>query len=445
MTDRPARRIGFVSTRLQGTDGVSLEAAKWATILERAGHVCHYFAGELDRPTERSRTALEASLRHPDIVAINGEVFAPGPWVVDQLDHPDRLWRRDFFSPYVRRPAVSRRIDELAEHLRGELERFCRDFDLELLIVENALSIPINLPLGVAISRFVLGAGIPVIAHHHDLPWERQRFALNTVEDVIAAAFPPRLPSVRHVVINSVQSQQLAWRTGLASVVIPNVMEFESPPPLPDAYGRRARHDIGVPEDRVLILQPTRIVQRKGIEHAIELTRRLGLPATLVISHAAGDEGTAYERRVHEFAHLLEVDVRFEAELVGPERATLPDGRSVYALADIYPHADLVTYPSSIEGFGNGFLEAVYHGRPIVVNRYSIYEIDIAPRGFRAVEFDSFISTETIEAAQRLLDDPRLVAEWAEINYRQGLRHFSFGVLERRLRALLDECMGATP
>ncbi len=101
-----------------------------------------------------------------------------------------------------------------------------------------------------------------------------------------------------------------------------------------------------------------------------------------------------------------------------------------------------MTYPSSIEGFGNGFLEAVYYRRPIVVNRYSIYEIDIAPHGFRAVEFDNYISRETVAAARRLLEDPALADEWTAINYTQGARHFSFTVLERRLRALLDECFG---
>jgi mannosylglucosylglycerate synthase len=60
--------------------------------------------------------------------------------------------------------------------------------------------------------------------------------------------------------------------------------------------------DLGLAPDQYLFLQPTRIIQRKGIEHAIELTRRLDLPAELVISHAAGDEGTEYERRVREFA-----------------------------------------------------------------------------------------------------------------------------------------------
>jgi hypothetical protein len=40
--------IGFVCTRLAGLDGVSLEAAKWAMVLERMGHRVFYCAGELE-------------------------------------------------------------------------------------------------------------------------------------------------------------------------------------------------------------------------------------------------------------------------------------------------------------------------------------------------------------------------------------------------------------
>jgi glycosyltransferase involved in cell wall biosynthesis len=222
-------------------------------------------------------------------------------------------------------------------------------------------------------------------------------------------------------------------------------MEFERPPTPPDAYARGARSDLGVASGELLILQPTRIIQRKGIEHAIELTRRLERPACLVISHAAGDEGTAYEERVRQFARLLEVHVRFEAEVVTTSRETLPDGRRTYTLDDVYPAADLVTYPSTIEGFGNAFLEAVYHRRPVVVNRYSIYEIDIAPKGFRAVEFDSFISRSTVESVRSLLDSPSVMAEWAETNYELARRHFSYRVLERRLGDILLECLGEEP
>jgi glycosyltransferase involved in cell wall biosynthesis len=443
MANHVARRLGFVSTRFAGTDGVSLETAKWVTVLERRGHECFWFAGELDTPADRSRLVAEAFYRHPAIDAITRAVFSPDVETITETvaEHP-ALARRDFYSPYVRPPRLNRHIDELKAHLKAGLYEFCAAFDLELLIVENALAIPLNLPLGLALTEFIAETGMPVIAHHHDLAWERQRFALNTVADIIAAAFPPRLPSIRHVVINTVQAQQLAWRTGLDSRVIPNVMDFDTPPPPLDDYARGARADLGVAADEALILQPTRIIGRKGIEHAIELTRRLGLPATLVISHASGDEGSEYEQRVREFAHLLDVHIRFEADLVGATRDLLPDGRRRYSLADVYPAADLVTYGSSVEGFGNGFLEAVYHRRPIVVNRYSIYEIDIEPKGFLAVEFDGYVSTDTIRDARHLIEHPDIAAEWAETNYALARRHFSFTVLDRRLDALLAECFG---
>ena len=46
--------IGFVSTRLAGTDGVSLESSKWADVFENNGYRCFWFAGEVDRESEKS-------------------------------------------------------------------------------------------------------------------------------------------------------------------------------------------------------------------------------------------------------------------------------------------------------------------------------------------------------------------------------------------------------
>jgi glycosyltransferase involved in cell wall biosynthesis len=343
---------------------------------------------------------------------------------------------------YIRPPSLSREVQTLRDHLKAELYAFARDFDLELLIVENASTIPLNLPLGLAVSEFIAETGFPTIAHHHDFHWERQRFLVNCVPDWLAAAFPPGHPAIRHVVLNSVQAQQLALRHGLTSHVIPNVMDFDDPPPPPDDYAATVRPDLGVRPDEILLLQPTRVIQRKGIEHAIEFARRLGRPARLVISHAAGDEGLEYEARVREFADLLDVDVSFESALVAEHRGTTADGRRVYSLGDVFPAADMVTYPSNIEGFGNGFLEAIYYRRPILVNNYSTYETDIKPKGFRVVWFDGYISEATLAHARYVLDHADEAAEWAEANYALARRYFSFSVLQRRLEGLLAECFG---
>jgi mannosylglucosylglycerate synthase len=441
----PSRRIGFISTRIAGTDGVSLETVKWADVLQRLGHECYYFCGVCDRPQEKSYIVAEAFYRHPTIDAINRVVYT-GTWgILPPGDHTPSEFEelhQDYFSVYIRPAWINKQVQELKDYFKEHLYKFAHRFRIEALIVENALTIPINLPLGLAITEFIAETGYPIIAHHHDFYWERQRFLNNSVRDYLAAAFPPSLPSIRHVVINSVQAHQLASRTGLSAIVVPNVMDFDSPPPPLDDYARSARADLGLAPDQYLILQPTRIIQRKGIEHAIELTRRLGLPAELVISQAAGDEGSDYEKRVREFAALLDVTVNFESAIVGAARGLTSDGRKIYALADIYPQADLVTYPSAREGFGNAFLEAVYYKRPLVVNNYSIFETDIKPKGFKVIEFDGYISDATLEHARHLLTHPQDAVEYTEYNYKLARRYYSFGMLERRLSFLLADCFG---
>lgn len=412
--------IGFVSTRFAGTDGVSLEAEKWATTLEYMGHTCFYFAGEADTPPEQSRVVPEAFFGHPEIDAVQQVAF----------------------SSRMRPPEVSRRVSQLKEYLKDELYAFVKDFEIDLLLVENALTIPMNIPLGMALTQFIVETCFPTIAHHHDFFWERKRFLTNCVWDYLNMSFPPNLPSIRHVVINSSGRHQLGLRTGLSSILIPNVMDFDNPPPPPDDYTNDLREALGIRPSEKFILQPTRVVQRKGIEHAIELLRSLEIDARLVISHASGDERDAYEQRVRDFAEMMGVPTAFVADIIHPERGRTDDGRKIYTLGDTYQKADLVTYPSTIEGFGNAFLEAIYYRKPIVVNSYSIYAIDIKPKGFQVIEFDGYITQDTVQQVCYLLEHPTLAEQMAETNYLFAKRYYSYGVLERGLQALIVDLFG---
>jgi len=184
------------------------------------------------------------------------------------------------------------------------------------------------------------------------------------------------------------------------------------------------------------------VVKRKGIEHAIELVSRLGRKARLVISHASGDDGYEYEARVADFAERMGVRAIFSSERFGENRGTTEDGKKIYSLSDAYPHADLVTYPSLIEGFGNAFLEALYYRKPIVVNNYAIYATDIRPKGFKVIEFDDYITERTIQDTLRILDDPVHQVELCSFNYALALRHFSYKVLRRQFQVLLANAFG---
>ena len=409
------RNIGIISTRIAGTDGVSLEIEKWAAVLEREGFTCFYFAGELDRPPERSYLVEEAHFTHPDVQDIYINCF----------------------DVEIRTRETTDKLHRIKNLLKDHLEKFVTQFKLGMLLIENALTIPLNLPLGVAMTEFIMETGIPTIAHHHDFYWERDRFTNNAVADYLSLAFPPNLPSIRHVVINSHAGAQLSLRTGISSIVCPNVMDFANPPAPPDDYTADVRQALGIDDDELLILQPTRVVQRKGIEHAIELVHRLGRKAKLVISHASGDEGYDYELRLREYSKLMEVDTLFVSDIINEHRGRTADGRKIYTLEDIYPHADLVTYPSTFEGFGNAFLEAIYFRKPVVVNNYSIYHKDIKPKGFQVIEIDGYVTEEAVQKTSWVLNDQRMRKRMVDHNYVLGQRYFSYEVLESQLKAFM--------
>lgn len=411
-------RIGFVSTRFNSTDGVSLETRKWAHVLEGLGQSTYYFAGQSDQPQQVSFVVPEAHFLHKDIQEIASLSYK---------------------SP-TRPPQITQRIHELRAYLKDRLYEFIKAYDLDLLIAENALSIPLNIPLGLALAELIAETGIPVIGHHHDFFWERKRFLRNCIGDYLEMAFPPRLPSLHHVVINSLAATEMGKRRGINVSVIANVMDFDNPPGPLDDYTASLRADLGVDPGEHFFLQPTRPLQRKGIEYAIELIRRLGEEARLVISHAGGDEGKEYVEHVRVLARLMNVRVNFVSEIIGTERGVTQDGRKIYTLGDVYPYAELVTFPSLLEGFGNAFLEAVYYRRPIFVNNYTIYSIDIKPKGFQAVEFNGFITDETIKHVQKILSDRKFTEEMTEHNYELGKQFYSFSVLERQLQVLLHAC-----
>jgi glycosyltransferase involved in cell wall biosynthesis len=415
------RRIGFVSTRFHGTDGVTLEARKWADILGGMGHSCYWMAGLLDAPAAVSHEAPLAFFNHPEVSAVQQKLF----------------------GVIVRSRAVTNEIQSIKERLKDEIYRFIGKFQIEVLIPENIHAIPMHVPLGLAMTEVMAETGLPTIAHHHDFAWERERFVVSAINDYLRAAFPGAMPRVEHVVINSMAQKELARRCSLPSAVIPNVLDFETPPPGIDDYNADLRREIGLADDDLFILQPTRVVMRKGIEHAIELVRQLGDPrAKLVISHPAGDEGGGYIQMLRERIADARIDVRFIADRVGEQRGLNAAGRKVYTLADVYPHADLVTYPSHYEGFGNAFLEAIYFRKPVVVNTYAVYARDIDPLGFKTIEMTQLVTSGVVAQTRAVLADRAQREAWAETNFALGLKYFSYAVARRKLAARLANLYG---
>lgn len=411
-------RIGFISTRLNGTDGVSLEVEKWSIVLRRMGHEIFYCAGELGGYAK-------------DGILIPKLHFA---------DHTIYMLSQRAFGEN-REQDGNKLADEIyatADEIRTQLRHFIRSNDLDMIIVQNALTIPMNLPLGVSLTGLIAELGIDTIAHHHDFFWERKRYQSNDILDLLDTTFPAKLPSIQHVTINSIAQQRLKARRDIDSIVIPNVMDFASPSKGLDQYNKDLRDVLGVEENAYFILQPTRVIQRKGIEMAIEFVYRMASPNTyLFITHQASDEGLDYWHWLRREANMMNVKLQLIDHIVGNERAQI-GGHKVYSLWDAYPHADLITYPSLYEGFGNALLESIYFKRLTVVNRYPVYNADIRPLSFQFIELNGFVDDKAVNTAKELLNTPEQIKEITEYNYQIAQEHFSLEVLEKKLSSVIN-------
>jgi glycosyltransferase involved in cell wall biosynthesis len=394
----------MVSTRFSGLDGVSLESAKIAEVLRAAGHETVWFGGALDAGFQ---PGLEYPPAHFD-AAENSAIQAA------------------CFGASSTSEETRRRIKEEAGALEAALERFIDEFAVDALMVQNALAIPMHLPLAVALTAVLESSRLTAVAHHHDFSWERQRFAECGVPDLLEALFPPRLPNLQHIVINQDAADELKARTGLSATVLPNVMDFGTEPEPGDGVGYR--NDAGVTDETIVLLQPTRVIPRKGIEMTIELasrlTPRLDRPISILVSHD-DDLHAGYWSSLRQLAEELKVDLRLAS--VG--------NRSTH-LGDAYAAADLVCFPSLYEGFGNALLEAFYYRRPVFVNRYSVYVRDIAPLGVKCAEADGEVTDTVVTDALHILSDLVASAAMTDWNFEVGRRHLSYDVIEKRILPL---------
>ncbi len=268
--------------------------------------------------------------------------------------------------------------------------------DADLVVAENICSLPLNMAASTAVADAL--AGRPAVLHHHDLPWQRERFA-----DL--QGFPPDDRSWVHVATTELSAGQLAER-GICATVVHNAFDVDAP------GGNRAtaRAAMGIgPGERVL-LQPTRALPRKNVFGGLAIAEALDAAFWLT--------GAAEEGYGPELERLLE---RAMTRTIHGNPGLDP--------ADVYAAADAVVLPSTWEGFGNPAIEAAVYRRPLAIGDYPVAE------ELRAFGFDWFPAADP-EPLRAWLEHPDVRV--LDTNQAVARRHFSLARLRRQLRHLLD-------
>ncbi len=443
--------IALSHYRTGETDGVSLEMEKWKKVLEDMDHRVVFISGS---PASLYNITLkELDYRDLEDLLIEKNAYK-------QL--------KEFKSEKELISAIKNRTEKIKKKLKDIL----LENNIELLIPNNILSIGRSIPTAIAFTEVINELRLNIIGHHHDFWWERKNFSHPTcdfVRNALLTYYPPNIPWMKHVVINTPAKRDLKKRRGIDSFVVPNVFDFSAPLWEVDNYNKDFRDTIGIKKNDIIMLQATRVTERKAIELAIDVIGEMNNQRHLLEGKKLynGEIFTSENKIVHLLVGMIEdtdgyvekllrrakekgVGLIFANKYVDHSRGRR-DGHKVYSLWDTYVFADMVTYPSIYEGWGNQFLEGIFAKKPMIVFEYSVYEEDIKPKGFRIislgnkyticedglVRIDDNVVKYAARESIRVLLDKKYRDDMVEKNFALAKKYFSYDSLKRYLKEII--------
>ncbi len=385
------KKVAICHYRVGKTDGVSLEIKKRKQILEAHGCEVKLIAGPRSGAVDYIIDELEWEDGAISTIKENGFVD---------------FGRKDFDDM-----ELADKIFKISDIIEKKLELIHKKEKFDYFLVHNIFCFGGHISAARAFDNVIKKYKIPTIATHHDFYWERKEFRVprnGFLREYVSTYLPPKNKYLKHVVLSSIAREQLEKRRKISSVVLPDIFDFSQDGWKKDKYNSSLLDKIGVKKNDLLVLQATRIVPRKGIEIAVDFAsalnkrmnnlrgkklynnKKIGDKSNLVLVLAGyfEDSDRDYYLKLREVAQEKDIKVKFVNENINAKRS-FNNHEKKFSLWDAYVYADLVTFPSIWEGWGNQFIEAVFARKPIALWEYPVFKKDIKKEGYKYISLGS--------------------------------------------------------
>jgi glycosyltransferase involved in cell wall biosynthesis len=429
------KRILITHFRVGKSDGVSLEIDSWKRMFESKGAEVALCAGPESIDADYVIRDLEMQ-------------FNDSMYEIDQ-DSFDGLEK--FKSPEELKTAIVQKQFNISK----EFNKVIKDFRPTHFLASNIFSVGLGIPVAGALTKVLDKYQIASILIHHDFYYEkirRKKTSTPFIKDQLKKYFPPKRNYIKHMCINKLGQKSLKQRKGLNAGILHDTFDYNQPAWEVSNKSTSFLRKMGIKKSDLIILQATRIIRRKNIELAIDFTKKLQEKISkrdkfklydgrnfdptkhkvkLVLSGYVEKTDLDSLDKLMDYAEKQNVSMIYLGNKIDKE----------YNLFDIYPHSDLITYPSAYEGFGNQLLEAFFARRPVVVYEYPVFKTDIKDLDLEIIslrddikldeksqlwKLDSQILKNATAKAIKILTDSKKYKTVTNHNFRVAKSNFGF-------------------
>ena len=452
------KTILFIHYRVGERDGVSLEIEKRAKIFQELGEEVYFLSGYDGKKRKNSLVIKELD------IALNLNRFLKECFFNRKKNFLDELMAMMLFF-------------KLESVIHKKLSKALKEINPDLIFIHNVFSHAYHLPFSSALLKVLDKMETPTVCVHHDFWFEREEFMkpnYSFISEIINLLPPKRFYILQHQVINSIMLEKLKQKRQISAQKIGDYFDFENNY-VPRNTADEIRQFFSINKNDLVILHATRITPRKAIENAIyfayELEKKLKSIAPLKINtnqrslifdktsrvilflpNFVEFDSREYFHQLSKLAFRVKIKCFFAYENFSLEGDFKKGKRLTFNFFDSYLIADLVTYTSIKEGFGNQFLEAVFFKKPVVLFEYPVFESDIKDEGYQIISIGNkvkpvngfnFVPKEKIKEAVDLtiniLKDKEKYQMMVEKNFKLAKNFHDLSFLKKDLSLLLKD------
>jgi len=388
------KKIAICHYRVGGTDGVSLEIEKRKKILENHGCEVKLIAGKRSEGADYIIEELEWDDGVIPIIKENGFKYFRRTDLTDE--------------------ELKAKIREISDAIRKKLGYIQEQENFDHVLIHNIFSFGGHIAAAKAFYKWIEKFKLPTLATHHDFFWERDEYHAprsKYLENYMAKFLPPESSHIKHVVINSLTKERLKKISGINAQVLPDVFDFDQKQWGKDEFNGDFLKEFDIKSTDLVVLQATRVIPRKNIETAMDFVKVLQRDIAMlrgkeiyngkslseqanvvfVMVGYAEEEKRMYLYKLKTKAYREKIHLKTISRHVEAKRK-IKRGVKKYSIWDAFVYADLVTFPSLWEGWGNQFIETIFAKKPVVVFEYPVFKKDIKSEGYHYISLGEKLS-----------------------------------------------------